>query len=128
MTKSFEHKVVFIRWVDSRQPTSSWQHISDIDEPSPVICVTVGWLLHDNKDCKTLCATMGDLAHEHPQGCGVIEIPTKCIIEISDIYVSFQSSAVRLGEAGGHARAAKLSPERRSEIARKAANARWRKS
>lgn len=34
----------------------------------------------------------------------------------------------RLGGAvGGHARAAKLSPERRKEIARNAANARWAK-
>jgi len=33
--------------------------------------------------------------------------------------------AARGREAGGHARAAKLSPQRRSEIARKAAQARW---
>jgi hypothetical protein len=37
-----------------------------------------------------------------------------------------QADAVALGGArGGHARAAKLSPERRSEIARTAAAARW---
>ncbi len=36
------------------------------------------------------------------------------------------AKAVATGHAaGGHARAAKLTPERRSEIARKAAQARW---
>lgn len=35
--------------------------------------------------------------------------------------------AVESGRVGGKARAAKLTPERRSEIARKAAQARWAK-
>ena len=34
----------------------------------------------------------------------------------------------RGGKKGGRARAEKLTPERRSEIARKAANARWKKA
>jgi len=34
----------------------------------------------------------------------------------------------RGGQAGGHARAARLSAERRREIASKAANTRWRRS
>jgi len=36
--------------------------------------------------------------------------------------------AVHLGQLGGRARRRKLTPERRSEIARKAAQARWDKS
>ena len=36
-------------------------------------------------------------------------------------------AAVELGRKGGQARAAKLSPEKRSEIARKAASRRWPK-
>jgi general stress protein YciG len=35
--------------------------------------------------------------------------------------------ATAMGRKGGRARAAKLSPERRSEIARKAAKKRWAK-
>jgi general stress protein YciG len=37
-------------------------------------------------------------------------------------------NAVALGQRGGKARNAVLSPERRKEIARKAARARWSKS
>ena len=36
-------------------------------------------------------------------------------------------AAVSLGQRGGAARAAKLTPEKRTEIARKAADKRWRK-
>ncbi len=36
-------------------------------------------------------------------------------------------AAVELGRKGGKARAAKMTPERRADIARKAAQERWRK-
>lgn len=38
-----------------------------------------------------------------------------------------QKAAKILGKSGGLARAAKLTPEQRREIARRAANARWSK-
>jgi hypothetical protein len=40
---------------------------------------------------------------------------------------SKSKAAVQLGRKGGQARARKLGVERRSEIARKAARARWKK-
>jgi hypothetical protein len=39
---------------------------------------------------------------------------------------SAKSAAAELGARGGKARAAKMTPERRAEIARKAAAKRWR--
>ena len=39
-----------------------------------------------------------------------------------------KSAAAELGARGGKARAQRMTPERRSEIARKAAAKRWRKS
>ena len=41
---------------------------------------------------------------------------------------AIKSGRIRSGHEGGNARAAKLSSERRSEVARGAARARWRKS
>jgi len=41
---------------------------------------------------------------------------------------SKNKAAVELGRKGGRARAQKMSPERRAEIAKKAAKARWGKS
>lgn len=38
-----------------------------------------------------------------------------------------KSAAAELGARGGKARAAKMTPERRAEIARKAARSRWQK-
>jgi hypothetical protein len=48
--------------------------------------------------------------------------------EVEDEREELASAAAQLGSKGGKARAAKLSKEQRAEIARKAAEKRWRKS
>lgn len=47
------------------------------------------------------------------------------LAELRALLAKATRGAKRLGAAGGKARADKLTPERRSEIARQAANARW---
>jgi len=44
-----------------------------------------------------------------------------------EVKVAITEDAVVLGEKGGNARAAKMTPEQRSEVARLAAAARWEK-
>ena len=46
--------------------------------------------------------------------------------EVEDEREELTSAAAQLGRKGGKARAAAMSPERRSEIARKAAAKRWK--
>lgn len=48
--------------------------------------------------------------------------------EINDDRDDVTNAAAALGSKGGKARAAKMSPERRAEIARLAAEKRWKKS
>ena len=47
--------------------------------------------------------------------------------EIEDNREGVKSAAASLGSLGGKARAEKMSPERRKEIAREAAHSRWEK-
>lgn len=47
--------------------------------------------------------------------------------EIEDERAAASSAAAQLGSLGGKKRAATMSPERRAEVARKAAEARWRR-
>ena len=53
----------------------------------------------------------------------VAKIPTG---EIEDVREELTSAAAQLGRKGGKARAERMTPERRVEIARKAAEKRWR--
>lgn len=47
--------------------------------------------------------------------------------EVEDTPEKVESPAATLGKRGGKARAEKLSPERRAEVAKKAASKRWQK-
>lgn len=98
MKDKHDYPLVRICWLDSRQPVASWQHVSEIDDPVPVDCESVGWMLIDNKDCKTICANMGDVRLENPQASAVIEIPTKCITSIEPLQLAEHFSGTRSGK------------------------------
>jgi len=74
--------LVLIRWVDSRRPVGDWVRLSELPEFTPVACASVGWLVHDGEDCKVLCPNMGDLDDTDVQGSGIIQIPTRCVVEV----------------------------------------------
>ena|SRR3990167_10087770 len=78
--------LVMIQWEDSAQPISSWSYLSDF-EPKPVIrCASVGWLIHDGEDVKSLAPNMGGLENENNmQVSGIIQIPARCIISVHNL-------------------------------------------
>lgn len=117
--------LVIIRWLDSRQPTSAWRFLADVGEPKAVECATVGWLLKSNADVKVICQSVGDLGDpDNAQANGIMTIPTACVLSIEPLEEIAQEKDERKA-VGGHARAKALSPKRRSEIARSAAETRW---
>jgi hypothetical protein len=75
--------LVFIQWEDSAQPVPGWRFLSDFDEPKIVRCASVGWLIHNGDDVKALAPNMGEDGTESSAAvCGVIRIPTRCIIQV----------------------------------------------
>lgn len=75
--------LVLVRWLDSRQPVASWRFLAGIELQGPVECATVGWLIGDTADAKTVCQSVGDLGHpDNAQASGVMTIPARCIISI----------------------------------------------
>ena len=82
--------LVRVEWLDSSQPISSWKFLSDYrDNPGrPLKCVSVGWMVRDDDDLKILVANFGGVENELDpertlQACGVIQIPTCCVVRIS---------------------------------------------
>ncbi|MGI0134174.1 MAG: hypothetical protein ACREBW_04370 [Candidatus Micrarchaeaceae archaeon] len=68
-------KLVRVEWLDSHiMPT--WTR--DAPETAALKCRTVGWLVHDGKDAKTLAASVTD--EDAPQLCCQITIPTAAIV------------------------------------------------
>jgi len=77
--------LVFIEWEDSRQPVPAWAYLSDFESPTIVKCASVGWLIHDGEDVKTLAPNMGDLGEDDVQVSGVIRIPTRSILRVVNL-------------------------------------------
>ncbi len=78
-------RLVLIEWEDSTQPVSHWQ-FADEAKPSIVRIASVGWLLKDGKKLKALAPNVGGLDGKvKAQVCGVISIPTRCVISIHDL-------------------------------------------
>ncbi|MEJ1358330.1 MAG: hypothetical protein RPU60_17425 [Candidatus Sedimenticola sp. (ex Thyasira tokunagai)] len=78
--------LVLIEWVDSAQPISQWQYLSDYRYLKPVKCVSVGFLIHDGKKVKGLAPNMGDVDRSKTiQASGTIHIPTCCIKKITKL-------------------------------------------
>jgi hypothetical protein len=70
-------KLTMIEWMDSHH-TAHWTTGSPATEP--LLCRSVGWLVHDGDKAKTLAPHM---TNEHtPQRAGEMTIPTCAIVKM----------------------------------------------
>jgi len=79
-----DYKLVKVEWEDSRQPIPEWQFLESFEPPSTVQCVTVGYLIKDEKGQKAICQNIGDYKKDM-QVSGVITIPSSCISNITNL-------------------------------------------
>lgn len=78
-------RLVLIEWIDSFGCSSHWSMMEDV-HPTVLVCRSVGWLLHDGEDCKTIVPHVApETEHTRHQGCGDMTIPTRCIRSIRDL-------------------------------------------
>jgi hypothetical protein len=73
--------LVMVRWEDSARPIPAWQWIEDYDLPQTVSCLSVGFVIAETKDAIALAPNLGDLDQPKAQGCGIIRIPRRAIIQ-----------------------------------------------
>lgn len=78
-------RLVYVEWVDSYGCSAVWQALA-VDRPEPMLCRSVGWLVHDGKDCKVVVPHVAR-GMETPQGCGDMTIPTAAIVKLADLVV-----------------------------------------
>lgn len=82
-----KYSLVMIEWLESRQPTSTWQFLPDFEPQEPVKCTSVGWLIREG-DVKSLAQNMGDV-DDDTKVSGVIDIPKCCVISITEFAEKF---------------------------------------
>ncbi len=78
-------RLVLVEWTDSRQPESQWRRLAEMDRGNGSFCkcVSVGFLLRDNKDVKILAPNMADIDDpDNLQAAGTIVIPSRSVTAI----------------------------------------------
>lgn len=75
--------LVLIEWVDSAQPVPGWSWLDDNTWEDVVKCQSVGWLVNDGEDVKSLAPNIGEMGDDNSmQVSGVIRIPARSIVKL----------------------------------------------
>jgi hypothetical protein len=83
--EKYRHKLVIVKWIDSRGASARWQFLEDKNE-LPVECISVGWIVKENKNYKTIVPHLS-IESDLRQGCGDMVIPTRAIKSIPRIAI-----------------------------------------
>lgn len=79
------NSLVLVEWLDSHAGRG-WQDFDRLNQPTaPLYCRSVGWLVSESKDCKTIVPHIaGEKDGDRMmQGCGDLVIPTKAIVKMT---------------------------------------------
>jgi len=88
-----DYKLVCIEWVDSYGCSPDWEALEDCT-PVPMVCQSVGWLIHDDEKCKVIVPHLSQQNHPNArrQGCGDMTIPTSAVVKIVDVGIVKRSN------------------------------------
>ena len=76
-------KLKYIEWLDSKGVSSDWEFIEGLKPMLPCNCKSIGFLIDDQKEYKTIAQTISD-----EQYLGRMTIPTCSIIRIKNIHLN----------------------------------------
>lgn len=74
--------IILIEWLDSKG-MERWEYLDEIKSMPPCICYSVGFLIEDNPDYKTLALGLSEV-----QVLGRTTIPSGCIKSIQKLATS----------------------------------------
>ena len=79
--KGLPYKLVIVEWIDASRLSDGWMDIEAIPDAYLHKCVTVGFVISENKDGKVLIPTIGDIEHpDNSHTYGGMLIPLRAII------------------------------------------------
>lgn len=77
--------LVLIEWLDAARPDAEWHYLETSSATEAVRCVSVGFLIHDSKEVKALAPNLGEVGTPDMQACGIIRIPTRCVLRVKKL-------------------------------------------
>ncbi len=82
-----------IEWLDSYGCSPTWEPVENC-EPKPLICRSVGWIVHRDKRCVVIVPHLAsDNGNAKRQGCGDMTIPTASILRTVPLKIPLRRSS-----------------------------------
>jgi hypothetical protein len=80
------YPLVYIEWEDSYGCSPNWEDLKNCSAV-PMVCRSVGWLVHDDQKCKVIVPHLNEPDHPNAdlQGCGDMTIPTSAILRMAQL-------------------------------------------
>jgi hypothetical protein len=82
-----KYPMVLIEWLDSRQPSTGWQFVENMEIPMPCKCLSVGWLLAEGENQTVIAAHRNDMDQDD-QVMGVMVIPSCSVLKKTPLTIS----------------------------------------
>ena len=80
-----------VEWVDSYGCSSTWESVENC-RAKPLLCRSVGWIVHRDKNCVVIVPHMtNDDETATKQGCGDMTIPTAAILRMVPVTIPVRS-------------------------------------
>ena len=73
-------RLVLIEWLDSHY-VPGWH--TDAPEEKPLLCRSVGWLIHDGEEAKVIASHVTN--ENPPQRNGEMTIPTRAVVQMKEL-------------------------------------------
>lgn len=84
------YRLVLVEWEDSARPVPSWEWIDNYRVPDVISCLSVGYLIADEKTAIALAPNLGDVGSEPLQASGILRVPRSAVRKIVDLYGDFR--------------------------------------
>ncbi len=78
-----EYPLILVEWIDASRISDGWADMKDLPNPEPHICVSVGFLVKEDKRGKILIPTIADIKNrENQHAYGGMLIPISAIVSV----------------------------------------------
>lgn len=83
--RSVPYRMVLVEWEDSARPIPSWEWVDNYQVPDVIFCISVGFLIADEKSAIALAPNLGDVGRERIQASGILRVPRSAIRRLVDL-------------------------------------------
>jgi len=98
MTQTGPYPLVVVEWADSAQPISHWQWLDEYEANGPILCTSVGYIVHDADGVMSLAPNLGDVMRDRAMASGIMRIAQSSIRGVRALAIGAEYERPGIGD------------------------------